>query len=262
MATVKKPNSKLKKKIASTAVEDVAMKYHLIEKYRAVVSKRYDYKIVAKKFELPESISKEVVDTLRNYFLESLYPEPAQREKLDTAFEELQNYVLHPGRIADLLGNIGSAILRFGFQFPVAVKSGFVALEVHTAAKHFEHSLLSGAQQNKFIVPISDEQFYVCLASIPKPQLEKFINEVTELFHAFSNTDLLSKTISIMDDVLQRMYAKKNIYSQNEIEAIELGREIIRRGHDLFLHLDAQTKFDILELVKANEREFLESVYA
>lgn len=174
----------------------------------------------------------------------------------------MQNYVLHPGRITDLLGNIGSAILRFGFQFPVAIKSGLNALEVHTSAKHFENSLLAGANKNKFTVPLSDEQFYVCLKSIPKPQLQKFINEVSELFHAFSNTDLLGKTISIMDDVLQRMYAKTDVYSANEIEAIELGREIIRRGHDLFLHLDEQTKLDILELVKANENDFLESVYA
>ncbi len=256
MATKKKtPKAK-----SSTA--DVEMKYHLIGKYREVVEKRYDYKVVNESFELPESINKEVVDELKKYFLESLYPEASQREKLDAAFEELQNYVLHPGRITDLLGNIGSAILRFGFQFPVAIKSGLNALEVHTSAKHFENSLLAGANKNKFTVPLSDEQFYVCLKSIPKPQLQKFINEVSELFHAFSNTDLLGKTISIMDDVLQRMYAKTDVYSANEIEAIELGREIIRRGHDLFLHLDEQTKLDILELVKANENDFLESVYA
>lgn len=250
-----------KKTKAKSTPADIEMKYHLIGKYREVVEKRYDYKTVAEGFELPESINKEVVDTLKKYFLESLYPEAAKREKLDAAFEELQNYVLHPGRITDLLGNIGSAILRFGFQFPVAIKSGLNALEVHTSAKHFENSLLAGAIKNEFTVPLSDDQFYVCLQSIPKPQLQKFIDEVSNLFYAFSNTDLLGKTISIMDDVLQRMYAKKDVYSANEIEAIELGREIIRRGRDMFLHLDEQTKLDILELIKANENDFLESVY-
>lgn len=250
-----------KKKTTKPSMADIEMKYHLIDKYRDVVAKRYDYKTVNKKYELPDAINKEVVDTLKIYFLESLYPEPAKREKLDAAFEELQNYVLHPGRIADLLGNIGSAILKFGFQFPTAVKSGINALEVHTSAKHFENSLLQGARQNGFTVPITEEQFYTCLRSIPKPQLEKFIDEVGGLFHAFSNTDLLAKTISIMDDVLGRMKAKQDVYSANEIEAIELGREIIVKGHQLFLHLDEDTKANILELVTANEREFLESVY-
>lgn len=256
MATKKKLPAKSKGSAA-----DSEMKYNLIEKYRGVVAKRYEYKTVKKKLELPDAITKEVVDTLKQYFLESLYPEPAHREKLDTAFEELQNYVLHPGRITDLLGNIGSAIFRFGFQFPTAVKAGLSALEVHTAAKHFENSLLQGAKANKFTVPLTDEQFLVCLRSIPKPQLEKFIDEVSGLFHSFSNTDLLSKTISIMDDVLARMYSKPDVYSATEIEAIELGREIIRKGHDLFLHLDEQTKLDILDLVKANEQDFLEGVY-
>ena len=257
MATKKKGTPKVK-----SSTTDVEMRYHLIEKYREVVEKRYSYHVIYESFELPDSINEQVVNTLRRYFLESLYPEASKRERLDAAFEELQNYVMHPGRIADMMGNLGSAILKFGFQFPVAVKSGLSALEVHTSAKHFENSLLAGANQNKFTVPITDEQFKVCLRSIPKPQLEKFISEVTQLFHAFSNTDLLSKTISIMDDVLARMYAKKDVYSTNEIEAIELGREIIRKGHDLFLHLNEQAKLDILELVKANEYDFLESVYA
>lgn len=250
-----------KKTTAKSNTTDIEMKYDLIENYRKVVAKRYDYKTVAATFELPDGVDKEVVDSLRKYFLESLYPQATQREKLDAAFEELQNYVLHPGRIADLLGNIGSAILRFGFQFPTAVKSGISALEVHTSAKHFENSLLQGAKKNNFTVPITDEQFVICLRSIPKQQLEKFVDEVSGLFHSFSNTDLLSKTISIMDDVLARMYSKPDVYSATEIEAIELGREIIRKGHDLFLHLDEQTKLDILELVKANEQDFLEGVY-
>ena len=251
-----------KKRTAKKPVLDTEMKYHLIEKYREVVRNRYDFKTVKKARKLPEDITKEVVDTLRDYFLESLYPEPAKREKLDAAFEELQNYVLHPGRITDLIGNIGSAIFRFGFQFPLAVKSGVSALEVHTAAKHFENSLLSGAHENNFKVPISDEQFFVCLRSIPQPQLEKFINEVGGLFHSFSNTELLAKTVAIMDDVLARMRSKTGVYSHTEIEAIEIGKDIIQKGHDLFEHLTEEQKQNILELITTNEREFLESVYA
>ncbi len=256
MAAKKKASAKSKSTPA-----DTEMKYHLIQKYRDVVEKRYDYKTIKKLYDLPEGIDKSVVDTLKKYFLESLYPEPAFREKLDAAFEELQNYVLHPGRIADLLGNIGSAIFRFGFQFPTAVRSGVSALEVHTAAKHFENSLLAGAKARNFTVPLTDEQFYDCLRSIPQSQLQKFIEEVGGLFKSFSNTDLLAKTLLIMDDVLARMYAKKDIYSANEIEAIELGRDIIRKGHDLFLHLDEEQKANILTLVTTNEQAFLESVY-
>src|ERR1043165_10134842 len=251
-----------KKKSSKPDQAEIEMKFNLIDKYREVVARRYEYKTVKKNFELPPDLNKELVDSRRNYFLESLYPEPAYRMKLDAAFEELQNYVLHPGRIADLLGNIGSAILRFGFQFPTAVKAGINALEVHTSAKHFENSLLKGALENKFTIPLSDEQFNTCLRSIPKPQLEKFIDEVGGLFHSFSNTELLGKTLSIMDEVLERMRNKPTVYSKSEIEAIELGKEIIRRGHELFQHLSEEQKENILQLVTANEQAFLEGVYA
>ncbi len=251
-----------KKQSVKKPALNAEMKYHLIDKYREMVRKRYDHKTLKKARQLPDDITKEIVDTLRDYFLESLYPEPAKREKLDAAFEELQNYVLHPGRIADLIGNIGSAIFRFGLQFPLAVKSGISALEVHTEAKHFENALLSGAQENNFSIPITDEQFLVCLRSIPQPQLEKFINEVGGLFHSFSNTELLVKTVAIMDDVLVRMRSKEGVYSHTEIEAIEIGKDIIQKGHDLFVHLTKDQKQQILDLITTNEREFLEGVYA
>lgn len=250
-----------KKTTKTTSTADTDLKYHLIDKYRSVVAKRYDYATVSEDFELPDDIDQAIVESLKKYFLESLYPEPALRKKLDDAFDELQNYMLHPRKVANLLGNFASAILRFGFQFPVAIKSALKALEVYSAAKHFENALLMGAKTNGFSVPLSDEQFCVCLRSIPKQQLEKFVEDIRELFQSFANTDLLHKTVSILDEVLLQMQSKPDVYNGNEVEAIRLGRGIISKGYELFIQLSETQKENILELVTANENEFLEQVY-
>jgi hypothetical protein len=252
----KKPSSKKGKS------NDHEMRYHLIEKYRGVVAKRYDYALLKKKPGLPKNISPEVVETLKTYFLENLYPTIEQREKLDAAFAELENYMMHPSKVWDLLGNITTAIFRFGFQFPAAAKAGIVSMEAYTSAKHFENTLTHAAFEKGFSVPLSDEQFYECLVAIPQNELAHFIQELEHLFATFTNTDLLGKTISIMKDVVARMQKKSDVYSANEIEAIELGLNIMERGYALFIQYDDEMKEEILQFIMSNEKTFLDGLYA
>jgi hypothetical protein len=258
---VKKKNVTAKKKKTGTQKSDAEMKYHLIDKYRALVAERYDYKNVKKNLQLPENITPEIVETLRQYFLNNLYPEPAKREKLDAAFAELENYVMHPRKIWDLLGNITSAIFKFGFQFPAAIKAGLISLEAYTSANHFENTLTSAAIQKQLTLPITDKQFYDCLMAIPKKELYKFISELEQLFASFTNTSLLGKTISIMEDVIAKMKAKNDMYSAHEIEAIELGLDIMKKGYGLFIQYDDDMKKEILQLITHSEKRFIDSLY-
>jgi len=259
MAVKKKAASKKKKMTVKES--DVEMKYHLINKYRALVAERYEYKNVKKNLKLPDNITPEIVETLRQYFLTNLYPEPEQRAKLDAAFAELENYVMHPAKVWDLLGNITSAIFKFGFQFPAAIKAGLISLEAYTSAKHFENTLTTAALQKGLSQPVTDKQFYDCLIAIPKKDLYQFISELEHLFASFTNTTLLSKTIGIMEDVIAKMKAKKDMYSKNDIEAIELGLDIMRKGYDLFISYDEDMKNEILQLITDSEKKFIDSLY-
>lgn len=257
----KKAATKTKNRNPHTAKEDVAMKHHLINKYREVVAARYDYKEIKKSVKIPKGITSSMINTLRNYFLTNLYPESVQREKLDAAFTELENYMMHPSKIWNLLGNITSAVFRFGFQFPAAVKAGIVSMEAYTSAKHFENTLTHAALDKGYTIPLTDEEFYSCLTAIPKADLEKFISELEHLFASFTNTELLEKTISIMNDVVVKMKSKSDIYGPSEVEAIELGIDIMQKGLELFKTYDDETKQAILDFVTNNERDFLNSLY-
>jgi hypothetical protein len=260
MAEKKKAGNGKKRK-SKVKPDDNVMKYHLIEKYRQIVSKRYDYDEVKKIPGFPDTITRQMVDTLRKYFLENFYPETAQREKLDAAFAELENYVLHPAKVWDLLGNLASAILSFGLQFPAAIKAGFNSLEAYTSAKHFENLLTAAALEKGFTVPVSDKQFYECLIAIPQKDLHQFISELENLFESFTNTELLGKTISIMEDVLNKMKEKPDIYSASELEAIELGLDIMRKGYALFNQYDESMKKEMLLLISDSEKRFIDSLY-
>ena len=42
--------------------------YHIIEKFREMVEKRYDFNELKQRFDLPPSISEDVIDEIENYF--------------------------------------------------------------------------------------------------------------------------------------------------------------------------------------------------
>jgi hypothetical protein len=253
--------AKSKKKSTKHEVSEAEMKSHLINKYRDLISERYEYDKIMEMPGLPPALTPEVVKPLRQYFLDNLYPDSKTRAKLDAAFTELENYVMHPAKVWDLLGNLTSAIFTFGLQFPAALRAGLISLEAYTSAKHFENTLLSAAMENRYTIPLTDEQFYNCLTTIPKPDLEKFIAEVSHLFRSFTNTVLLGKTITIMHDVIERMRSKPEMYGPNEVEAIELGLNIMQKGHDLFMDYDDEMKENILQFIARNEQQFLDSLY-
>lgn len=240
---------------------EIALKQHLIIKYRQLIAKRYKFENIKDIPGLPASITPEVVSMLQQYFLTSLYPEPALREKLDEAFAELENYVMHPAKVWGLVGNLTSAIFRYGFQLPAALKAGLSALEAYTSTKHFENTLLRATIEKKFKIPLSDDEFNECLCAIPKKELEEFIEEVSHLFRSFTDTVLLGKTIGIMQDVVETMKVRPDLYGKNEVEAIELGINIMEKGLELFAGFDEETKEKMLEFITKNERDFIYKLY-
>lgn len=262
LALVTKHHSQMAKtKAAAPNTDERALKHHLINKYREMIAKRYDYAVIKANPDVPDDITEEVVESLKGYFLQHLYPPPEERERLDAAFSELENYVSQPAKVWGLLGNLAGAIFRFGRQFMSALRAGLVSLEAHTSAKRFEATLLQEAIDKGYSIPLTDEQFMDCITAIPFHQMERFINDVGALFSAFANTTLLEKTMLIMKDVLAQMKRKSNLYGPTEVEAIQLGLDIMAEGDKLFRSYNDRLKKDIVLFITANERKFVEDLY-
>lgn len=235
------------------------LRYHIIDKYRENIANRYQYETLKAKG-LPTEVNKKIADALRSYFLENLYPESSQRAKLDAAFSNLENYVKKPAKVFDLLGNLTSAIFKFGLQFPSAIKAGITSLEAYTATISYENILTKAIAGQKLEIPISDEQLMNALTVIPEKEIEKFIVDLEKLFFTFTNTELLKKTISIMEDVVARMKKKPDLYDESEIEAIQLGMSIMEKGYGLFTQYDEKMKEKIVAFITENERNFLKEI--
>ena len=235
---------------------------HIIEKYRALIKVRYDYEPMKQKLDLPDELTKEVVDSVRTYFLNSIYPPIETRRKIEAAFATLGSYMTHPGKIWRLLGNMTLAAFKFGKQFPAALKAGYISLQSYLDAKKYEKTLLEAAIEKGFSFPISDEQFEECMAKIPREDVEDFLNIVKALFRSLTNEELLERTIMIMHTVISKMQKFPHLYSETEIEGIYLGIDIIENGYKLFSSFDERTSSLVIDCILQNEHQFFDEVYS
>ncbi len=245
----------------SVITNEKQLAVHLIDKYRESIKQRYDFGHLSEQFVLSSQLDEEVIEAMRNYFLECLYPTAEERRTVDIAFDSLRSFVRHPAKTWALLGNMAGAIFRFGTQFPQAIRAGVVSLESYLDAKHFENRLLKAALREQMSVPLTDEQFEKCIADIPRKEIEIFTGHILSLFQSMANTLLLKKTIAIMEDVLSKIKKRKDIYSEEDVKGIELGINILRRGYELFKDYPESLKMEVITTIKENEKWYLDKIY-
>jgi hypothetical protein len=233
----------------------------IINKFREMVKKRYDFADISHRFDLPHNITEEVIEEIRGYFLDSIYPEPVKRKELEEAFSGLGSYVRSPKKIWGLLGNMSRAIFQFGRQFPTALRAGINALDSFMGAKQFEADMVHHAHLHVIPRDISDEQYERLMAELPRRDIERFINDVRKLFKIMTNTKLIEKTIHILDNVVETMRHKPRIYPQKEIDGILLGRSILENGYHLFSKYDEATKQLMVEYIYRNEMWYTDYVF-
>ena len=232
----------------------------MIEKYRLLVSQRYEFDSLEAKFILDESVTPELIDKVKAYFLDYIYPPKDQREILKDAFDDLDKHIKNPGQLLKLLGDAPGIIFNFGWQFPKALKAGVRALKSFKAASRFENELVAIAKKKKVKLPISDELFEEILADLPQDELRDFIDEMEDLLSALTDSKLLRKTTAILTELVQKMNEQKDFFSKEEINALKIGIDILDNGYHLFDNMSEAEKREMIVLIIKAENDFLEEL--
>lgn len=235
--------------------------YHIIEKFREMVEKRYDYKELSERFELPPVITPEVIAEVKRYFLSTIYPPAQERKELEEAFRDLAAYVKQPRKLWGLFGDMARAVFKFGRHFIAALKAGMDSLDSFLGAKKFEENMAAIANKNGIVPPMNDEEFEDTLYQLPREDVEHFIDDVKSLFGAMINIALLAKTLGILDHVIHTMESKPDVFPQKEVDGIKLGKELLKSGYDLFSKYDESTRKIIVDIIYKNEMWYIDYVY-
>jgi hypothetical protein len=244
------------------SAQETALINKLIEVYRELIRTRYQYDLLLREGMLPRSIDKKMVDAIRNFFLNDVYPDAAKRKTIESAFAVLGSYVNQPAKAIALFSSMASALFIFGRHLPAAINAGIITLKSYLDARHLENKILTAAAQNQLDENLTLEDLKKCIVYIPKEELELFISNVQEMFLLMSNTELLEKTIRIMEKVVNKMKSKPTLYSADEVKGIMLGIDILKHGMEIFKEYPDRTKYEIAQTIYNVEMSFINNLYS
>jgi len=232
----------------------------LISAYRKNIRDKYSLDRI-KLYPKYAHIREDAIERMVSYFLELLYPELKERIELDNAFASLKGFVQNPSKLFGLIGSLGLSLWRIGKYLPKAFQSGIAALSSYLAAHEFECQLLVGAKEkiNEGKDILQEENFKKLLALIPFAEAEKFRKDTVSLFRTLSNDELVDRIILILDSVIQKMKEKSKLYSPQDINGIELGLSILKKGKQILVSLSIEEKELVIDAINQIEKDYYES---
>lgn len=233
----------------------------IITGYREVIQQRYQYQNLKDKYDLPNSFDQEKVALFRNYFLDYIYPDFEKREALNDAFESLDGYIKNPQKLLRLVLDSGRLIFKYGRHLPNIAKAGLRALKSFLTANQFEKKLITIAREEQLKAPYGKAEIDFLLKSLPKEEIEAFINSSQVLFETLYDRPLVKKIIEIVQYLIAQMKKHPSVYSAEEIQGLEIGFDIIREGNALFEQLPEKDQKRIFEFIIEIEKGVLEELY-
>ena len=234
----------------------------IIEGYRNTISQRYQYKNINSKYEIPESITEETVNSIRDYFLNYIYPDFEKRAELNEAFQSLDNYTKHPEKLIRVLVDSVRLIFSHGRHLPKILKSGLKAMNTFKAATNFENNLVDEAIKNKITAPYSLSKINSLIKLLSLKEIQQFIDSSISLFEILHDQTLFEKIKEVIHTLINIMKKKNESYSINEIRGLEIGLEMLNEGNALFNKLTTEDQKIFVPFIVQIEQDTLDNIFS
>ncbi len=234
----------------------------LILGYRKILEERYQYNNIKVKYDLPSSFDKNRVELFRKFFLEYIYPHPETRTELNDAFNSLDGYIKNPEKLLRILMDSATLLFKHGRHLPKILKAGMNALKSFRTATQFENRLVKKAMELEMAPPYSTQQIYQLFGALTPAELDEFIKNSQTLFENLHDRALVQKTKVIVTHLADKMKKRPSLYANAEINGLEIGKEIITKGDQLFAQLSVEEQQQIIKTVIQIERDALKYIYS
>ena len=234
----------------------------IIQGYRSIIKTRYDYNNLSSNYELPVEFDKNKIDEIREFFLESLYPDIAQRRTLNEAFDTLDEYIKKPQKLLNILITSSRLIFKYGRYLPKILGTGIKALKSFRAANRFENDLVRAAQEADRLPPYSEDDIYFFISTLSKDKVDAFVDDSKTLFEVLHDRKLVTKILDIANELVRKMKEKPSLYSKAETDGIELGLQIIEKGNALFEELSKDGRKAVIDLTVEIEQNALDEIFS
>lgn len=234
----------------------------IIEGYRNTIAERYQYQNIQSKYEIPESITENKVNSIRDYFLNYIYPEPEKRAELNEAFESLDNYTKHPEKLLRALVDSVRLIFSHGRHLPKILKSGLKAMNTFKAATTFENNLVNEAIKNELAAPYDISKINGLIKQLSRKEIQQFIDSSESLFEILHDEVLIKNIKEVIQTLITIMKKKPESYGLDEIRGLEIGLEMLNEGHALFNQLTTEDQQKLVPFIVKIEQDTLDDIFS
>lgn len=233
----------------------------IIIAYRNLIEERYQFAKIKAAYSIPSSFDSARAATFKNYFLQHLYPPPEKRTELDAAFQNLDTYIKNPEKLLRLLLDSGSLLFKYGRHLPKILAAGLKALKSFRAVNQLENKLVESANQLKMQPPFSVADVKNLLKTLSQEDLQEFMENNRALFETFHDRKLVRRILEIVEHLIKKMNKRPNVYSEMEVNALSIGRDIIQQGELLFDQLNKEEQQQIFDLTMQIEEDFINGLF-
>lgn len=229
--------------------------------YRKVIDDRYQYENLKTNYELPESIDEAIVNEIKYFFLNYIYPDIEKRDELNGAFQTLDKNIRRPDNLFGLLKESMKLIFQHGRHLPKIMLAGLKALKSYRAATEFELTLVKAAIKEQIEPPYSIEKINSLIKTLSLDEIEQFIDSTESLFMVMYDDTLVKKIQEVIGYLIERMKKNTELFSADEVKGLEIGLEMIKRGDDVLNNLSEEHKDILIQFIIQVEKDNLEELF-
>ena len=110
--------------------------------------------------------------------------------------------------------------------------------------------------------PYSIVDINTLIKSLSPKAINQFIDNNKSLFGIMKDRKLVHKIIEIVTYLISKMEESPAVYSAEEIKGLEIGRDIIVKGSQLFDQLSQKELDEVLEFAIQLETDSLNQIFA
>ncbi len=229
------------------------------------------------KKKLLENVTQTDVDRFEALFLSTVYPELESREKRDRSFGSLIRMLKNPRALAHIIPSIPRIMLRYGTQFPFALKIGLNSVLAFNLSMKLENKMVEnlaaiaaerGVKIDKSY-KIDDEDYRTAYIIVPYENARHMIGLAHSVMTAGSQSGIMDTAWNIMNEVQASLIQKDENRVEaglqpehaQDIDAIEYGKSALDNIRSTFNLYDKAMMLRVIDISWINELDYLDKMY-
>jgi len=252
-------------------VKKVSLDTAIVEFYREEIRQRYQLERLRQIPEF-ETVHDSMLDALREFFLDRLYPPASVRDEMDEAFDDLSHLLRSPSRLTPLIGAAIGTMLRLSFHLTAIVSTGIATVDAIRETRHLEtslmkvaksmHSELDEALENRKSTLKYRHAMLRLIHGVPEKTVRSLIDDVLRLFSALSDVKMLTGMLHLVERCMGVMETRRDLYTDKDRQSLKLCLEVLRGGHSLFMQLKPKDFPKIIKGIERVETSWYDSIEA